>query len=90
MAKTYVRGSAKKFEFKNGGSVLNISLNVDNLQEHADEQGWVRLVISERSEPDMYKNTHSMYVNEWKPDQAKTEETSSAPQKGEDEEKLPF
>lgn len=75
--KTYVRGSAKKFEFPNGGSVINLSFNIENLSQFADENGWVRLVCSERSSVDDYGNTHSVYVNEWKPEakaEAKKEE----------------
>lgn len=86
MDKTYVKGSAKKIEFDNGGSIINLSFNVNNLSEHADEKGWVRLVCSERRSTDDFGNTHSCYLNEWKPDPS----AAKAKDSGTEEKKLPF
>lgn len=91
-SKTYVKGSAKKIDFDNGGSIINLSVNLENLKEHADEKGWVRLVCSERTSPDMYGNTHSLYLNEWKPTPKADTPTKAAPapEPTEAEDDLPF
>jgi len=78
--KKYVRGNAKEISFDNGGDILNLSFNiydflsgVDNkghkISEFADENGWVKITAGRKREVDQYGNTHSLSLNEWKPDE---------------------
>ena len=53
--------------FDDGGSLLNIALNVDELVEIAEPSGWVNLTIAKRREPSEKGATHYAYRNEFKP-----------------------
>ncbi len=67
MSKIYTRGSAKEHVFDNGSSLVNFSLNIENLKEKANEDGWIQLVMTARQEVDQYGNTHLVYFNDFKP-----------------------
>ena len=60
-------GNARKITFDNGGHVLNGSLSLENLKAHVSEKGYVRITIAELRKPDNFGNTHSIYINEYKP-----------------------
>ena len=75
--KKYVRGNCKEVTFNNGGSLINVSFNVNEflsgvgenkVAECADEKGWVKITVAPKREVDQYGNTHSAYLNEYKPD----------------------
>ena len=53
--------------FDDGGSLLNVALNVDELVEIAEPSGWVNLTIAKRREPSEKGATHYAYRNEFKP-----------------------
>ena len=63
-----------KKEFDNGGSLLKVSMGIDDLQKIANEDGWVNLIITKRRTPHENGSTHLAYENEWKPDVNKREE----------------
>ena len=42
--------SLREKTFDNGGSLINAAFKVSELQEHADENGWVNIVIAKRRE----------------------------------------
>ena len=66
--KTYINKCwIREKKFDNGGSVLNCGFYVDELKEHADENGWVNIAISERRTPNEKGYTHYAYKDEWKP-----------------------
>lgn len=66
--KTYInKCSIKEYKFPDGGSVLNCAFGVDELNEHADENGWVNITIAERREPSDKGNTHYAYKDEFEP-----------------------
>lgn len=95
--KNFIKGSAREVEFSNGGSVLNISLNMQQLQELEQTKGYVNLTISARREADQYGNTHMIYENTFKPKegaQAATPKAKPAAKKaapdGDTEDDLPF
>ena len=54
-----------KKEFDNGGSVLNCSFKLEDIQEMS-ENGWVNLTIAKRREPSDKGATHYAYKNEFK------------------------
>lgn len=66
--KNYIKGSARKRTFDNGGNVINLDLLVSEVAAIANEKGYAKLTLSELREPDMYGNTHSIYQNDWVPD----------------------
>ena len=53
---------------------FNISINLDKLEEHKNEKGYVNLVMSKRKEVWKYGETHSFKLNDWKPEEKKTNE----------------
>ena len=66
--KTYINKCAiKEYKFQDGGSVLNCAFGVDELKEHADDNGWVNIIIAERREPSDKGNTHYAYKDEFEP-----------------------
>ena len=66
--KTYINKCwIREKKFDNGGSVLNCGFYVDELKEHADENGWVNMTIAERREPSEKGYTHYAYKDDWKP-----------------------
>ena len=54
-------------KFDNGGSVINCGFNIEELQKHADENGWVNMVIAERKTISDKGYTHYAYKDEFKP-----------------------
>jgi len=77
--KIYI-GSAKEKTFQDGGSVINIMLSLDGLNEHFKNYGFttdqgkkkLKLVLSRRREIDQYGNSHYVTVDTWKPEQQNT------------------
>lgn len=69
--KVYLRCSAKARTFSNGGSVINVGVKADELIEfarkHANQGGYVNLVIQERKRPGQYGDTHSVSLDTYTP-----------------------
>ena len=57
--------SLREKTFDNGGSLINAAFKVSELQEHADENGWVNLVIAKRREVSEKGATHYAYKSEY-------------------------
>jgi len=53
--------------FEDSGYLLNVYINVDELVEMADSEGWVNLTIAKRMEPSDKGATHYAYENDFKP-----------------------
>lgn len=67
--KNYVKSSAKLRIFDDGGELINIDLNYEDLGRlPRNERGWVKIVASRNKQPDSFGNDYSIYENEWKPD----------------------
>jgi hypothetical protein len=72
--KIYV-GNGKKKEFDNGGSIINVMINVDDFAAAYAKYGFkttggknmIKLNIGSRRDPDDYGNTHYVQVDTWKP-----------------------
>lgn len=69
--KTYLKCSAKQKTFDDGGSVIRLSFKDSDIAEfvrtHKNDRGYVNLVIRERKEVGQYGDTHSVYLDDWKP-----------------------
>jgi hypothetical protein len=70
--KTYINGvSAKQVTFESGKSILKLNINVakliEQLQQHANEKGYVNLGVSERKEKGRFGETHTVWLDTWKP-----------------------
>jgi hypothetical protein len=78
--KNYIRGSAKQVEFADGGILLNVDLNLQDLNNlPVSDKGYVRLSIAKRSAPDTYGNSHYVYENAFVPDKSKGKGGAPAP-----------
>jgi len=72
--KIYV-GNGKEKTFDNGGSIINVTLDVDDLAKAFKEYGWttpgqkrkIKVNVSKGRELDQYGNTHYVVVDTWKP-----------------------
>lgn len=73
--KMYI-GNGKERKFDNGGSVISVSLEIDNLQQIYDSYGYItktgkrciRLKVGQRREVGKFGETHTVEVDTWKPD----------------------
>ena len=74
MAKTYIDGTSCKAISGQFGEFFNVSINVEKLQQYANEKGYVNMVMSKRREVGQYGDTHYFTLNEYNP-----ENNTSAP-----------
>jgi hypothetical protein len=69
--KIFLKCSAKQKSFSNGGSILTIGVKVEDLiafaKQHANDRGYLNLVISERRETGKYGDTHSVTLDTFTP-----------------------
>ena len=68
MAKTYIDGTSCKAINGQFGEFFNISINVEKLQQYANEKGYVNMVMSKRREVGQYGDTHYFTLNEYNPE----------------------
>jgi len=78
MAKTYIDGTSCKAINGQFGEFFNISVNVEKLQQYANEKGYVNMVMSKRREVGQYGDTHYFTLNEYNPE---AQQNNSAPAK---------
>ena len=70
-------GSAKEKTFSDGGSILNVSLNLDDIENAFGEYGFttqagkriIKVKIGKRRSEGAYGETHTVEVDTWKPNQ---------------------
>lgn len=66
--KRYVKAFCQKKTFDNGGSILNVSINLADINQlKVDAKGYVRVVIAEKQTVGEYGDTHYMYESEYVP-----------------------
>jgi hypothetical protein len=94
--KIYV-GNGKIHNFPDGGSQIKLRLTLDGLKELHEKYGFttdagkhiLTLIVNEKRNVDQYGNTHTLTVDTWKPDSARSNagnnSGSSAPNKSEPE-----
>jgi hypothetical protein len=65
----YLKCSAKKKVFPNGGSLLNLGIKAEDLTtfiaDHTNERGYVNLTIKERREAGRFGDTHTVTLDTW-------------------------
>jgi len=65
----FLKCSAKKKIFPNGGSLINIGVKATDLTEfiaqHTNERGYVNLTVKKRREEGRYGDTHSVTLDTW-------------------------
>jgi hypothetical protein len=71
--KAYAPISAREITFQSSGkTILKMGINVAKLKawldEHVNEKGYVNLGISSRKEVSQYGETHTVWLDTWKPD----------------------
>ena len=68
-------GSGKEKIFGDGGSVINVSLEMDKIRQFWGQYGftadsgkqYLKIKISKKREPDQYGKTHTVEIDTWKP-----------------------
>lgn len=79
--KTYVpKCSAKSVA---DGRILKLSFKAKELVEfahqHVNERGYLNLCVSERRELGQFGDTHTVWLDTWKPGQNQTQRTAAKP-----------
>lgn len=73
--KTYVPKCFAKMRKTQFGDFIGIDVDAEALVEfaraHKNERGYLKLTIAPRREVDKGGNTHSVYLDTWKPDPAR-------------------
>lgn len=91
--KTYC-GSGKEKKFDNGGSIISVSVCLDDYPEEFINEykgkRYLRLNIASKREPDQYGKTHSVSVDTWQPDQAAQSQPAAAHGNGQFDSEIPF
>jgi len=77
MAKTYIDGTSCKAISGQFGEFFNISVNIEKLQQYANEKGYVNMTMSKRREVGQYGDTHYFTLNEYNPENSQN--NNSAP-----------
>jgi len=92
MAKTYIDGTSCKAISGQFGEFFNVSINVEKLQQYANEKGYVNMVMSKRREVGQYGDTHYFTLNEYNPEANENSNNSSKKEESDDVsvEDLPF
>lgn len=79
-------GKAKYITFRNGGEKCAIWLTpegIESINANVDNKGGINLVMVEMRDPDRAGNTHTLYVDDWKPDRGRSTGRGHAPQRRE-------
>lgn len=96
--KVYVNGGGKKIEFSNGGSIIDVYIDVEDAKEKGlittSKAGkkYLSFKLGERRDEDNYGNTHYIFVNQPQSG-AGTPAPKAAPAKAskrKDDDDLPF
>ncbi len=70
--KIYAPVSAKEVTFQSGKTIIKLGVNVakftEFLKQHANAKGYVNLGISSRKEVSQYGETHTVWLDTWKPE----------------------
>ena len=89
--KNYIKSFIKEKVFPDGGSVINVSVNVESISAlPKDKYGNVKVSIWRRNKIDNYDNTHYMVEDTYKNTEAKKEDTNQDTNKEAEDEDLPF
>ena len=68
MAKTYIEWTSCKAIQGQFGEFYNISVNLEKLQQYANEKWYVNMTMSKRREVGQYGDTHYFTLNQWSPE----------------------
>ena len=66
MDKTYINWICKEVQFNNWWSIINISLKLEDLQNLANEKGYINMTLNKRKETWKYWETHFLTLNDYK------------------------
>jgi len=78
MAKTYIEWASCKAKSGQFGEFFNISINVEKLQQYANEKGYVNMVMSKRREVWQYWETHYFTLNDYNPENNNSNNNSAS------------
>lgn len=69
--KTYLNWSIKEIEWK-FWNFLKVSLKLEDLIKNKNDKWYINFVISKRKDIWKYGETHSAYIDDWKPTESLT------------------
>ncbi len=76
----YVPNSSAKEVITSFGQIINLSFKAEALgafvKQHKNEKGYINLQVVPRRETSQHGDTHSVKLNNWKPDQASATATA--------------
>jgi len=86
MAEHIYCGSGKDKEFQDGGHLLTITLNLDELEKNFSAYGFttntgkrtIKVKVSKRREIGQYGETHTVEIETWKPNTTGPKSTQNA------------
>ncbi len=73
-------GNGKEHKFNNGGSVVKVMLDLDDLIANFEEHGFtteqgkkkIKIIVSSKKDgADQFGKTHNIEIDTWKPEQQK-------------------
>jgi len=95
--KIYAPMSAKQITFQSSGkTIIKLGINVAKfkawLDQHVNDKGYVNMGISARKETSQYGETHTCWLDTWKPEAQRSEprNVKAAPATKEQGDDVPF
>ena len=94
--KVYAPLYAKEIEFTNGGTMLKLGGKADKIAAwiiaNQNKKGYIDLCVSKRKEVGQYGDTHSVYLDTWKPKEEPSDPPTQRSPNDENQEEgaLPF
>ena len=83
--RVYLKCIAKHRTFSSGGSVINLGFKAEEMiafcREHANQGGYINLIIAERREVGKYGDTHSVCLDTWQPTRTEAPADTQKPSK---------
>lgn len=84
-ASVYVPKSSAKERTTSFGQIINLSFNakelIDFVNANTNEKGYINLEVVPRKEVSSYGDTHSVKLNNWKPEKTEGATPARQPQK---------
>ena len=67
--KIFLKCSAKEKTFSNGGTILNLGIKAEDMQQflqaHTNERGYLNLTVQSRREVGKFGDTHTVSLDTW-------------------------
>lgn len=89
--KNYIKGFAKERKFDNGGSIIALTLNLEQLSQlPLDNYGNIKIDVCQKRETDQWGNTHYVVENTFVPNGWGSSAPTGGSKAPAEEEDMPF